>query len=177
MAPGAVHVKVTLSLLAAGLAVPAFVACSGGSSFPSPAECAQAAPLPTATPGAPERGAYFSALRTGVDDLESELSEFRSNWPSGSFSRDGDFRRDFAKYADETRCKATYLRDMQPPGPELSDYDQSLDAALDDLLSHTAFGREAVRTRNVSEWRQWRDGVDAKIEAVRTARSRRGGDR
>jgi hypothetical protein len=157
------------AIAVAGSMLPLLAGCSGEGSFPAPAECVQAAPLPTATPGVPQRGAYFSALRNGADELESQLGEFRANWPSGSFSRNTEFRLDFAKYSDETRCMATYMRDLQPPGPEFAAFDENLGKALDDLIAHTEFGRESVRKRNVSEWRQWRDGAEGKVEAVRTA--------
>lgn len=170
MAEGTIGMRAPLGILAAAGGLLLLLAgCGGDGSFPAPAECAQAAPLPTATPGIPQRGAYFGALRNGADELESQLGELRANWPSGNFSRKAEFRLDFARYSDETRCVATYMRDLQPPGPEFAAFDENLGKALDDLLAHTESGREAVRKRNVSEWRQWRDGVDAKVEAVRTA--------
>lgn len=154
---------VFLAVVAALLA-----SCGGNGSFPEPGECLVAAPLPTATPGLPQRGAYFSALRNGIDRIDSQLAQFRAEYPSGNFSRRAEFRMHFAEYSDETRCIATYLRDLPAPGAEIDSFDERMDAALSDLLVHTEFGREAVRKRNVSEWRQWRDGVDAKVEAVRS---------
>jgi hypothetical protein len=95
--------------------------------------------------------------------------DFRSKYPSGNFSRQQEFRVDFADYADKTRCLAAYLRDLPPLTPADEGADTALNTTLDDLLAHTEFGREAVRRRNVSEWREWRDNVDARINAVRAA--------
>jgi hypothetical protein len=157
------------ALLAAMVVLPAALACSGGSSFPEPAECGTPAPLPTSgrTPGTVSRNTYRTALQDGVRRLQNYVDDFRGKYPSGNFSRQQEFRLDFADYADRTRCLASYMRDLT--GPTTPEADATLDRALDDLLTHTEFGREAVRKRNVSDFRKWRDGVDAKVEAVRVA--------
>jgi hypothetical protein len=155
-----------------GLVVlPMLVACGGNGTFPEPAECIAPQPLPTSSrnPGNTNRLAYENTLLDGVRRLQTFANDFRGRWPSGNFSRQQDFRLDFAEYADETRCLATYLRDLPPLDASSTQPDEALNAVLDDLLEHTEFGREAVRRRNVSEWRQWRDGVDGKINAVRVA--------
>jgi hypothetical protein len=147
------------------------VACGGGGSFPEPAQCLTPPALPTSsrTPGATSRIAYNNTLLDGVRRLQSYADDFRGEWPSGNFSRQQEFRLDFADYADQTRCLATYLRDLPPLDGESEQPDAALNAVLDDLLVHTELGREAVRKRNVSEWRDWRDNVDARINAVRAA--------
>jgi hypothetical protein len=157
--------------LAALLLAPLAIACSGGGSFPDPAECSAVPPLPTSdlSPGNINRVAYENTLLDAVRRLQLYADEFRGKYPSGNFSRQQQFRVDFADYSDQTRCLATYLRDLPPQSPDNGQPDAALNAALDDLLAHTEFGREAVRSRNVSEWRQWRDGVDGKINAVRAA--------
>lgn len=146
-------------------------ACGGSGAFPEPAECLTPAPLPTSrtTPGAASPGSYRGTIRDGVSRMGDALEEFRGNYPTGNFSRQVEFREDFAAYADQTRCTGTYLRDLPPANSMYAERDATLDKALDELLAHTEFGREAVRQRNVSEWRQWRDGVDAKLNAVRDA--------
>ena len=157
---------------ALGVVVAAVVSgCGNGAAFPAPAECSTVAPLPTSdrTPGNLNRTAYENTLLDGVRRLQIHADEFRAKYPSGNFSRQQQFRLDFAEYADETRCLATYMRDLAPQNPDAEQADTALNATLDGLLAHTELGREAVRQRNVSEWRQWRDGVNAKIEAVRAA--------
>ncbi|MEX1103248.1 MAG: hypothetical protein WED87_03290 [Dehalococcoidia bacterium] len=153
------------------LILPTAFACGGGGGFPEPAECLAPAALPTSgrTPGTVNRIAYENTLLDGVRRLQVFADDFRGQWPSGDFSRQQQFRVDFADYADQTRCLATYLRDLPPHNPEEQQADVALNAVLDDLLVHTELGREAVRSRNVSEWRQWRDNVDAKINALRAA--------
>jgi hypothetical protein len=151
--------------------IPLAMACGGGGSFPEPAECITPPPLPTSSsnPGVTSRTAYETTLLDGVRRLQSYADDFRGKYPSGNFSRQQQFRVDFADYADRTRCLATYLRDLPPLDAENGQPDEALDAVLVDLLEHTEFGREAVRSRNVSEWRDWRDSVDAQINAVRAA--------
>ncbi len=151
--------------------MPLAVACGGGGSFPEQAECLTPPALPTSSrnPGVTSRSAYENTLLDGVRRLQSYADNFRGKYPSGNFSRQQEFRVDFADYADQTRCLATYLRDLPPLDAESAQADAALDAVLDDLLEHTEFGREAVRSRNVSEWRDWRDNVDARINAVRAA--------
>jgi hypothetical protein len=44
-----------------------------------------------------------------------------------------------------------------------------MDSALQGLIDHTVAGREAVRKRNKSDYGDWYNGVDAKLDAVRAA--------
>lgn len=151
--------------------VPLAMGCGGTGAFPEPAECLTPAPLPTSvrTPGTTSPNAYRGTIQDGVRRMGDSLDDFRGTYPSGNFSRKSEFREDFAVYTDETRCTATYVRDLPPANATYAERDSTLDKALDELLRHTEFGREAVRQRNVSEWRQWRDGVDMKLNAVRDA--------
>ncbi len=157
------------ALLAALL--PIVIACGGTGSFPEPAECLTPAPLPTSirTPGTTSPQAYRGTIQDGVRRMGESLDDFRGTFPSGNFSRQVEFREAFAVYADETRCAASYVRDLAAANPTFAERDATLDRTLDELLAHTEFGREAVRQRNVSEWRKWRDGVDVKLNAVRDA--------
>jgi hypothetical protein len=159
-----------MALRAALILAPALAACGGNGSFPEPAECITPSPLPTsANSGETSRRAYEGALLEGVRRLQNYTDDFRGKYPSGNFSRQQEFRLDFADYADRTRCLATYMRGLGVLDPADEGAVRAMNATLDDLLTHTEFGREAVRRRNVSEWRQWRDNVDAKINAVRVA--------
>lgn len=147
------------------------MACGGNGAFPEPAVCLTPAPLPTSvrTPGTTSPNAYRGTIEDGVRRMRDSLDDFRGTYPSGNFSRRAEFREDFAVYTDETRCTAAYLRDLPPANATYAERDATLDKALDELLRHTEFGREAVRQRNVSEWRQWRDGVDVRLNAVSDA--------
>ncbi|MGH2608736.1 MAG: hypothetical protein ACRDHF_06555 [Tepidiformaceae bacterium] len=157
-------------LFAALIVAPGLLACGGSAAFPEPAECITPPPLPTsARTGETSRIAYENTLLDGVRRLQNYADDFRAKYPSGNFSRQQEFRLDFAEYADKTRCLTSYMRSLPPVTPAEEQAVTALNLVLDDLLSHTELGREAVRRRNVSEWRQWRDTVDAKINAVRAA--------
>jgi len=153
--------------LAGGLAA----ACGGNGSFPEEAACAPAAPLPTsrATPGVVAQQAYLGRIQNSTANLESLRAALRAKYDDDTFYRRDEFRPDFADYADKTVCTAQAMLDLSPPHQGFAEYDSALDAALADLIDHTRFGREAVRKRNVSEYRQWFKEADRKIQAVRAA--------
>ncbi len=162
--------RALFGLAIAAVVAPALVACGGNGAFPQPAECITPASLPTsARTGTTARGAYEATLQDGVRLLQSYADDFRGSYPSGNFSRQQEFRVDFADYADRTRCLASYVRGLGVVDPADEGAVTALNGTLDDLLEHTELGREAVRSRNVSEWRDWRDNVDARINAVRAA--------
>jgi hypothetical protein len=159
-----------IGLAVAAILTPTLVACGGAGAFPEPAECITPPPLPTSSrTGETSRTAYRGVLLDGVRRLQNYADDFRAKYPSGNFSRQQEFRVDFADYADQSRCLANYLRGLGAIDPSDEGAVTAMNATLDDLLAHTEFGREAVRKRNVSEWRQWRDNVDARINAVRAA--------
>ncbi|WP_322796862.1 hypothetical protein [Tepidiforma sp.] len=150
-------------LLAAGCGTP-------DANFPEPAACPSPAAVPTsrATPGTASVPAMLARIRNGAAELAALRERLRESYPSDTFSRRDAFRPDFARYADATLCLARELRGLTPP-PRLEAWKARVDAALDALIAHTEGGREAVRTRNVSEYRDWYRGVDARIDAVEEA--------
>lgn len=153
-----------------GLAGLLLGACSGASSggFPEEVQCASPAPLPTSrsTPGAVSVQAYRSRVREGVATIERLRSDLHQKYPEDTFYRRESFRPDFARYADGTICMARGLKSLAAPDSRFESFDTALDRALDELVSHTEAGREAVRTRNVSEYRDWFAGVDEKLRTV-----------
>lgn len=164
-----------------GVAAALLVVALGASACGSPSGaiiaepvCATPAPLPTSrtTPGTVSVQAYFSRIRNGAGALYTAREELRGKYAEDTFYRREEFRPDFAAYADETICTAQGLRELSAPVPSLEEFDRVFDSALADLIEHTAAGREAVRTRNVSAYREWFAGVDEKIAAV-VASSRR----
>lgn len=162
---------------AAALAVIALAATACGtpaSGIPEEPVCATPAPLPTSrtTPGTVSVQAYFSRIRNGAGALYTAREELRTKYAEDTFYRREEFRPDFVAYADETICAAQGLRELSAPIESLVEFDQKFDAALDALIEHTIAGREAVRMRNVSDYRDWFGGVDEKIAAV-VATSRR----
>ena len=164
----------------AGLAgiVAALSACGGApSTFPEETVCVQPAALPTsrATPGAVSPQAYVRRLQDSATNLEKLRADLRSDYPEDTFYRREEFRPDFAEYASQTVCTAQSMFDLDPPDGRFAEYDAKVDAALTDLIAHTRAGREAVRSRNVSDYRDWFQGVDARIAAVRLAAASVGG--
>lgn len=148
------------------------VACGGGDgAFPEEAECVQPAPLPTsrAAPGTVSSRAYLQRVQNSTENLELLRADLRAKYEDDTFYRRDDFRPDFAGYADKTVCTAQAIRDLSPPDARYTEYDSTLDNALADLIDHTRFGREAVRKRNTSEYRDWYREADRKIQAVRQA--------
>ncbi len=161
----------------AALAVMALAATACGtpaSGIPEEPVCATPAPLPTSrtTQGAVSVQAYFSRIRNGAGALYSAREELRAKYAEDTFYRREEFRPDFIAYADETICTARGPQELSAPAASLAEFDQKFDAALAALIEHTAAGREAVRMRNVSDYREWFGGVDEKVAAV-VATSRR----
>ena len=96
-------------------------------------------------------------------------ADLRAKYAEDTFYRRDAFRPDFAAYADQTVCTAQAMIDVSAPDTRFREYESTLDAALQALIEHTRAGREAVRARNVSDYRKWFDGADARIVAVREA--------
>lgn len=148
------------------------VGCGGSpSSFPDETECPVPAPLATsrAAPGAVSPNAYLQKLQAFASTLEKLRADLRAKYPEDTFYRREEFRPDFAAYASQTVCTAQSMFDLDPPDARFTDYDATIDALVRDLIEHTRAGREAVRSRNVSEYRDWYEGADTKILAVRNA--------
>lgn len=158
-----------MRLVLAGLATSLLAAsCGDAPEFPEPAPCVAPSPVPT-TPGRGAATPYFTTVRISVDRIASLRAQLRTAYPGDKFSRASQFRLDFATYADNTICAAEALRDLRPTGANFDAYDRDLDTALDALIAHTAAGREAIRRRNVSDYRDWYRDVDLKIDAVKAA--------
>ena len=149
-------------------------ACGGGGSaatFPEEAECPAPAPLATsrARPGTVSAESYLRRVQSFSQNLSHLRANLRAKYKDDTFYRRDEFRPDFADYASQTVCTAEAILQLSPPDSRYAAYDSALDAALTDLIEHTRFGREAVRSRNVSEYREWFKGADARISAVTAA--------
>jgi hypothetical protein len=144
--------------------------CGGAAtSFPEEAECPAPSPLPTVRnqPGVVSFGSYLTRIRSSADTLSRLRADLRAKYPDDTFYRRDEFRPDFAAYADQTVCVAEAMQSLTAPNSRFVETDDKLDAALGALIEHTRAGREAVRARNVSDYRKWYSAADAKIEAVR----------
>jgi hypothetical protein len=58
---------------------------------------------------------------------------------------------------------------LAAPAPELEQFDTEVDGALSVLLDAMGAGRDAVRERNVSKYRDWLGSVDSDIAALKSA--------
>lgn len=175
MVAGATPVRGTVFVaVLASLALGAVACGSPTSAIPAEPVCATPAPLPTsrATPGAVSVQAYFSRIREATGRLYQIREGLRASYPEDTFYRREAFRPDFIAYADETICTSLALRGLLAPIPALQAFKSRLDEALTALIEHTTAGREAVRTRNVSEYRDWFAGVDEKLGEVLAASRR-----
>ena len=113
-------------------------------------------------------------MRTAVDRLATLRETLRNTYPGDKFSRESQFRVDFAAYADSTVCGAQNLVGVRAPAANFEQFDKDLDAALQGLIDHTQAGRTAVKARNVSDYRTWYQGVDLKLDAVKAAAAQAG---
>ncbi len=152
--------------LVLGTLAPVLLATACGSgAMPEPAVCQT--PTPVARPDSFARDQpYLSAVSAGVNRLQQLRQQQRSQYPTRSFSRASEFRTAFAEYADESICTATNLRSLAPTAARFADYDSTLDTTLTAFIEHMQFGREAVRKRNVTEYREWYDAIDARLNSV-----------
>ena len=160
-----------LALLATFAGLLAACGSGGGGAFPEEVACPSVAPIPTSqrAPGSVSGQAFTARARNTAATLDQLRSNLRAKYSDDTFYRREAFRPDFAAYADQTICLAEGMAQFSAPSPDLEKFEADLDRALGDLVDHTRFGREAVRSRNVSEYRDWFKDVDAKISAVRTA--------
>ena len=137
------------------------------SAMPDPGQCPSPTPTPTTAFGRRDPlGAFRQAINQNISQIEKLTSDFRQQYPNGRFFR-GDFRPDFGRYADQTVCIALTLRALTLPAG-LTSTEAAFDSALDGFIDHQRAGREAVRSRNVSGYKDWSAGVDVQLEALRS---------
>lgn len=137
------------------------------SSFPAEAECSPLA-LPTSSTvaGITSPDAFLDAARDTALELQRLRNDFVAEYPDDTFYRRSSFRPEMGAFANQTICVASALREIESPIAGLDTYTATLHTALDELIAHTRFGREAVQSRNVSEYRQYRRTLDTKLAAV-----------
>jgi len=161
-------VRFRLALAPLGL-VATLAACGNAdSAMPEPPPCPAVTPTPQSAFGRRDPlGAFRLAVNQNVARIEKLTSDFRQRYPNGSFYR-GSFRTDFARYIDETVCIALAMHELPLPAGLATTRD-TVDGALDGFIAHQRAGREAVRSRNVSGYKDWSRGIDAQAEALRGA--------
>ena len=145
------------------------VACGEpDSAMPEPGPCPAASPTPQSAFGRRDPlGAFRLTVNQNVIRIEKLTSDFRQQYPNGRFYR-GSFRPDFGHYIDETICIALGMHELPLPAG-LATTQTAFDSALDGFIEHQRAGREAVRSRNVSGYKDWNRGIDVQLEALRGA--------
>lgn len=145
--------------------LPLFAACGGEGAFPPTEPCITPTATPTRAPAPgghrdPD-GAYRQQMRLGLARLESLSMDFRATWPFERPSSRTDFREAFVVYARDLTCLATDLRALEPATPALGEFDTKFDAAMTKTIDVTEAGRQAVKARNTSRFRDWIREVEA----------------
>lgn len=150
------------SVVAAGPLLVSTFAC-GSASFPESPPCVK--PSPTATPrGTSDRSndaLYRRHTMDGLARVEAANLTFRTTWPNDAPSNRQPFREAFVIYAAGMECMAGDLKALEPKGADYSEYNAAYDAAMDEVVEITGFGRDAVRSRNTSKYRDWIKKVEA----------------
>lgn len=152
------------ALVSALVGVPMFaamLACGGEGSFPEAEPCT----TPTSTPN-PRRNLSADALYTrisgdGLQRLDNLTRAIRTKWPNDAPSNRLEFRQDFANYVRDVSCLAADLKALKPSGDLLIAYDTEFDGVMDETVALAEFGRDAVKARNSSKYREWIRAVDA----------------
>lgn len=158
-----------LALLGAFVLVLAGTGCGpGADGFPELVDIEECAP-PAPSRNPDRLQGFRSVVYRETQRIEDLTQQFRARYPNGTFYRRAEFRTDFAEYANEAICIAAGLQKLEQPEADYLPEDANLDAMIGQFIEHTLTGREAVRTRNVSEYRQWNRGVEQKLDQVRTA--------
>ncbi len=158
-----------------GLVSASLAGCGGTPSLAEANACPTPSPLPTsaATPRVTQGRAYFMTLQNSLEQLHDRLQRFKLDHPNNRFSRDDTFRPDVASFIDQSACTALGIKALVPPGSQFQQSKARLDAALDDYITLLAAGRAAIKSRNVTDYRTFYDGLDPKLQAIRDAASQR----
>ncbi len=138
------------------------------SSFPPEPVCATPEPIATSRSvvGVTSPAAFLMHIRNSTTELLRARDAFAEEYPDDTFYRRDAFRPDMAAFADNLICSASSLRQLESPIARFDGWTASLHIALDELLEWTRFGRDAVRSRNVSEYREFRAGLDERLSVV-----------
>ena len=157
-------------LSAAVLILPliAGLACGDApSQLPDPLPCPKSTPTPLAQSRPTGQGgaAYRQTVSRGVDRLGEMLLQFRNRWPDGKFSRQAEFRTDFARYVDDSVCFAQSLTQLTAPNPSYEAFSTEFAAVTQTFMKIQAGGRAAVGARDVSGYRDWGKAVDDQMSA------------
>jgi len=162
-----------LLLVAAATATAGGSACSGNGSLAGPAPCATPAATPTVprstNPDFYRARTYRLAVDGSVQEINRLTDEFLGAYPSRKLGSSREFRTAAVAFIDQVTCTAKALGGLSPPVEFYAEFNAALGAAMDDLVETMALGREAVRQRNVTRYREFNTRLDGNAEMVRKA--------
>jgi len=172
--------KYVLSVVAViAIAIPVVIIFScGGSGLPDPAPCPAPSPVAVASvpPGFDDRAAAAQAVQAlfnrRIQSLTDLRDAFKKQYPTDTFFRDAAFRPDFATYADKSICTAQQMLEttsVTVGGESVGLAKPRLDTALQSFIDTMKDGRDAVASRNVSNYRSWYAAVGGRLQAIRDA--------
>lgn len=153
--------------LAAGAAAavilwPVVAACAGGSALPEAPPCVNATPTPRPTRATEADFRYLRTFQSASDKLQRLTDDWRAAWPEGKFSSRPEFRQEFVVYASASRCLVDDLAAFAPANAaRYGEFDSQVEGALVQYRDAIDYGLEAVRKRNVSNYREFYKRIDA----------------
>lgn len=156
--------------LLVAIALPVLLtACRSGSDTVS-AACTplrEASPIRDASGG--QGTAYAAALYAGLGEIANGTNDLLERWPASEPANSAEFRAAFATYASRVICLATNMRDLPIPGPAFDDFHRPFSVAMNQQIAIATAGRDAVRQRNVTRYRQWRARQESLAPQIRDA--------
>ncbi|GAB4329539.1 MAG: hypothetical protein Kow0010_13960 [Dehalococcoidia bacterium] len=143
------------SALALATGASLLAACGSGG-FPDPGPCPPPTPIAIREGASSEEiaFAYRRAVINGLDRIEELADGFTARWPERELRNRSEFRTEFVAFAHAARCEAAGLNALEPP-PFAEQYHAELTAQMQELSRIMDDGLDAVRARNVSEFRRW----------------------
>ena len=141
---------------------PVVAACAGGSSLPEAPACVNATPTPRPTRATEADFRYLRTFQSGADKLQRLTDDWRAAWPDGKFSSRPEFRQEFVVYAGASRCLVDDLAAFAPANAAgYGAFAAQMEAVLAQYRDAIDYGLEAVRKRNVSNYREFYRRIDA----------------
>ena len=152
--------------------VAVMLACGGEGAFPVAEPCTTPTAVPSPRRPSAADATYIVATYDGMTRLEDLTRNFRTRWPNDAPSNRIEYREEYVEYVRDVTCLASDLKALSPRGESLSAYDTQFDLLMDDTIAIAEFGRDAVKARNSSKYREWIRDVDAlpmRYDEIRTA--------
>lgn len=143
------------------------VACANAG-LPDLQTCRAATPIvvPSGASAGDIEEAYRTAIIEGIDGIIAESVSFTARHPSRELSNNSSFRTDYVTAEQNNVCRAAWLISLEPPAQYLDAFHAELSKMLGDYVETMAFGHDAVKSRNVSDFRKWDGRENSAIERL-----------